>query len=324
VQARDGWPLPMMVNPPHSKAPGEFTQTGAHRLHYRLTGSAPPTIICEAGLGCGSETWCAIQGSLSESMTVLSYDRAGLMHSQLRHSQLTVEAVVSDLRSLISHTTPPRPYVFVGHSYGGVLIRHFAQRFPDLVDAIVFVECIQPEHLRQLPILRVISQTKGLLIRLAGFARSKPPIAEILFRVAHPLIWLRSSLKYRRYTTRYGPAIINAVCAQPLATLCATAAEVKTIEYFTSTVPDGLTNWELPVTVVAAGQPLTRRQFPGSTQKDRRRYTFIHQQLQKDLTKLSSRAEFILDKDSAHNVPVDNPDLLVREIKKVANKLIKQ
>ena len=257
-------------------------------------------------------------------MTVFSYDRAGLMYSQLRQAPLNIEAVVSDLRSLLSHTAPPRPYIFMGHSYGGVLIRHFAQHFPELVDAMVFVECIQSEHLRRLPILRAISQTKGFLVRLARFARSRLRTAKILFRLGCPMIWLGSNLKYRQYTAKYGSEIVEAVLAQPLITLCATAAEVETIEQFTSTVPDQLTKQGLPLTIIAPGQPLARHQFPGSNRESLSRYTSIHQQLQKDLTKLSCQAEFILDHDSAHNVPVDNPHLLIREIKKVANKLTKQ
>jgi pimeloyl-ACP methyl ester carboxylesterase len=310
-----------MPNSIGSKAPGQFAQNGTHQLHYRLTGAAPPTIICEAGLGCGSETWCAIRDSLSESMTVLSYDRAGLMYSQLRQSPLTVEAVVSDLRSLLRYTAPPRPYIFVGHSYGGVLIRHFAERFPELVDGILFVECLQPEHLRQLPVLAAIAQTKGLLLRCARAARSKPRTATAVFRLGHPFIWVHSNLKYRPYTIRHGPEIIDAVLAQPLTTLCATAAELETIEHFISTVPDQLGRREVPVTVVASGQALRRRQLPGSSPDALARYTTIHQQLQKDLTKLSCGAEFVLDHDSAHNVPVDNPDLLIREIRKVASRI---
>ena len=310
-----------MSNSVESLAPGKFTESGSHQLHYRLSGSGAPTIICEAGLGCGSETWCAIRDLLAESMSVLSYDRAGLMYSQPRGDPLTIEAVVSDLRSLIDHTRPPQPYIFVGHSYGGVLIRHFAERFPELVDAIVFVESVQPEHLQQLPLIRALFRTKGFLVRLARFAKSKPRMTKVLFRLGAPIVWLSSALKYRRYTTRYGSEIIDAVRTQPLITLCATAAEVETLQYFISTVPRQLRR-ELPITVIASGQPLSKRQFPGSSAENLARYASIHQQLQKDLTTLSPQATFVLDNESSHNVPVDNPDLLIREIKKIADRLM--
>jgi pimeloyl-ACP methyl ester carboxylesterase len=146
-------------------------------------------------------------------------------------------------------------------------------------------------------------------------------MAKTLFRLGFPFIWLGSNLKYRRYTRRHGPEIIDAVLAQPLTTLWTTAAELEAIEYFVSTVPAQLGRRKIPVTVVASGQALGRHQLPGSSSAALARYTAIHQQLQKDLIKLSCGAEFILDKYSAHNVPVDNPDLLIREIRKVASKI---
>jgi pimeloyl-ACP methyl ester carboxylesterase len=53
---------------------------------------------------------------------------------------------VSDLRLLLERADARPPYVLVGHSFGGLLVRAFACARPDEVAGLVFVDTLHPEE----------------------------------------------------------------------------------------------------------------------------------------------------------------------------------
>jgi pimeloyl-ACP methyl ester carboxylesterase len=54
--------------------------------------------------------------------------------------------MVDDLDLLLSKACISGPYVVVGHSYGGLLMRLFAARHPDEVKGLVLVDSMHPEQ----------------------------------------------------------------------------------------------------------------------------------------------------------------------------------
>ncbi|WP_053374060.1 alpha/beta hydrolase [Paenibacillus sp. FJAT-27812] len=52
----------------------------------------------------------------------------------------TCNAYVDDLRSLLRTLGAAPPYLLIGHSYGGMIMRLFASRFPDEVCGLVLVD----------------------------------------------------------------------------------------------------------------------------------------------------------------------------------------
>jgi hypothetical protein len=173
-----------------------------------------------------------------------------------------------------------------------------------------------------LPILRAIARNKRFgAVRLA---KSRPHLARAAFRFGHPLVWFAAQWKYRHYTFRHGSEVVKAVLFQPQATFSATAAELETIEPFLTTLPDRLPKPQIPLAIIASAQPVDRHRFPGTSREALLRYSETHRRLQHDLTKLSSRAEFILDRVGTHVIPLENPGLLIRQIRKVVNTVMRK
>ncbi len=127
-------------------APGALGTVGAHRLHYRCDGSGTPAVILEAGIAASSLTWSRVQPALARSTRVFSYDRAGLSWSEPASTPRSMPTLVSELRRLLARAGIPPPYMLVGHSFGGLVIRAFARAHPADVAGLVFVDPLHPEE----------------------------------------------------------------------------------------------------------------------------------------------------------------------------------
>ena len=106
-----------------------------------VNGSLQPAVIIEAGLCSGQSEWVAVQRLIAQKARVYAYDRAGYGRSDPSPHPLTAENRMSDLKSLLDAAEIPPPYVLIGHSYGGVLVREFLrQHGSQLVAGMVIVD----------------------------------------------------------------------------------------------------------------------------------------------------------------------------------------
>ena len=121
-------------------------------LHVQLQGKRAnekdPVVIFESGLGCFSPDWQFVQEALPQNIQSLSYDRAGMGWSQDDGGAPTIERTIAHLESLLKELNLKPPYLFVGHSYGGIVGQLFALKHPDWVQNLILVdsglEDIQP------------------------------------------------------------------------------------------------------------------------------------------------------------------------------------
>lgn len=124
----------------------EHFATLAGRLMFALeAGSGSPTVVFEAGMGDFSRAWHPVQPRIAEHTRTISYDRAGRGQSNFAGVNRTLEDCLVDLRALLEALDAPPPYVLVGHSFGGGIVRVFAHRYPDEVAGIVLVDSSQED-----------------------------------------------------------------------------------------------------------------------------------------------------------------------------------
>ncbi|PDZ48488.1 alpha/beta hydrolase [Bacillus sp. AFS094611] len=113
-----------------------------------------PVIIMEAGYGDYSKTWDHIAEELTGYGTVLTYDRAGLGKSEKSSKRDISSEMVKDLRCCLAQLQLKPPYIFIGHSFGGINARLFATFYPEDMLGIVLVDST-PENYKEsfLPIM---------------------------------------------------------------------------------------------------------------------------------------------------------------------------
>ncbi len=119
---------------------------GGRRLAFSQSGVGSPAVILETGLGAEAAEWAGVQQSVARSARVISYDRAGRGASEAAARGRPASALVEDLRGLLKLAEAPAPYLLVGHSFGGLLVRLYAHRYPQDVAGIVLVDSLHEDQ----------------------------------------------------------------------------------------------------------------------------------------------------------------------------------
>jgi len=125
-----------------STSDGPRLRISGRQLAFCRMGSKSPTVIFETGLGAESSEWSPIQKSIASTTLTFRYDRVGRGRSDPADHIRTAEDMVGDLRSLLRVAGVPGPYILVGHSFGGLLMRLFAHWYRDEVSALVLVDAM--------------------------------------------------------------------------------------------------------------------------------------------------------------------------------------
>ena len=133
-------------------APGRMVSVGGYDMHLNCTGTGSPVVLLESGLtGLGSMQWYVVQPAVAKLTTVCAYDRAGILWSDGRARPRTGDRMIEELGTLLDAAEVRPPYVMVGHSLGGGLIRMFDERFPGSAAGFVFIDSGHEDQLTRMP-----------------------------------------------------------------------------------------------------------------------------------------------------------------------------
>ena len=124
--------------------PGRMIDVGGYRLHLYETGAGSPSVVLESGISASSLNWRTVQAEVTKFARVCSYDRAGLGWSDLCDQACTPMSLAVQLRTLLQHAEVPPPFILVGHSFGGLVVRAFASKFPNETAGMVLVDPLDP------------------------------------------------------------------------------------------------------------------------------------------------------------------------------------
>ncbi len=137
-------------------------------LHVRTTGGGTPPVVLEAGIAASSLSWRLVEQELAKHTTVLAYDRAGFGWSPANGAARTMGNLVSELRRTLDQCGKAGPYVLVGHSFGGLLLRHFAAAHPEYVKALVLLDPLEPFEWHPLSPRQAWRLGKGVMLARRG------------------------------------------------------------------------------------------------------------------------------------------------------------
>jgi len=276
--------------------PGQLVDVGGYRLHINCTGTGSPTVIIDAGLGDWSTTWGFVQEEVAKTTRVCTYDRAGLGWSDAGPLPRDAAQFAKELHTLLQNANIPGPYVMVGHSLGGLVVRVFVHDHAPEVAGVVMIDSMNPNQVTQSP-NAVQSQSNSqsqpfswkallarfgvarLLVKLPVLGPTMPPGQEAYY----PLYIRPRSLQTE--VNEFGG--VQASAAQ--------SAAVQTFG-------------DLPLIVLTAK---LNYQLPN------------WQELQAELPQLSSNSQQLFAENSGHNIQIEEPEAAIAAIVKMVE-LVRQ
>jgi pimeloyl-ACP methyl ester carboxylesterase len=173
--------------------PGQLVDVGGYHLHINCIGTGSPTVVIVAGLGDWSTLWGgAVQPEVAKTTRVCTYDRAGLGWSDEAPLPSDAAQFAKELHTLLQNANVPGPYVMVGHSLGGFVVRVFAHDYASEVVGVVLIDSMNPRQvmesqshsLAQRQSFQALLARFGiarLLVKLPGLFPSVPANAEAYY-----------------------------------------------------------------------------------------------------------------------------------------------
>lgn len=291
---------------------GRWIDIGERRRLYMVAkGSGNPTVLFEAGIAATNLNWLHIQEPVSCFTATVSYDRGGLGWSSPARTARTPANIAAELHQLLENASVKPPYILVGHSFGGLVMRRFALNYPAEVDGMVLVD---PMRIEEWPPLDASKQSE--LNRGRRLFRIAIPFARIgVARLAVTSLFLRSGRTAHRLAGAAGDGgmhVLNRVKDEvgkmPQEVWPIIAAHWSRPDNFAGmrshveAVPDTVREMhnaeaiqEIPVLVLTPGKssPLSGE----------------------ELSRIGNNTRQVIAPESAHWIHLDQPDLVIESIR---------
>ena len=286
---------------PPDDLPGEFVDVDGRRLFLRRVGVGRPSIVFESGGASSSAMWWPLQDRLADLATVVAYDRAGLGWSDPAPLPRRIEDRAADLHAMLVAAGVPAPYVLVGLSYGGPLIRIFAARHPELVAGLVFVD-ISHEMVFSMPGAQKYLRRTVRMLRFAAAIAATGLLRWLRIRgLPRPPTSLPfSDVQRRALGGRYPSSGSLRTGADEFASMLRINQAMEGLG-----TPGSLR--EIPIIVLSHGRP-----FPGPFAV----LEHNHMRGQEALVGLSSNSELQIAYGSSHAIPLDEPQLVLEAVRR--------
>jgi pimeloyl-ACP methyl ester carboxylesterase len=302
--------------------PGRLVSIGTHRLHLHCAGEGRPAVVFDAALGASSLSWSLVHPQVARFTRACVYDRAGFGWSEGGPMPRTAARIADELHQLLQQGGVPPPYVLVGHSFGGLVVRMVAARHPDEVAGVILIEPAIPEDWVQpaddqralmqrgtrLCRIGTVAARLGIAGIVAGLVRGgvltlARAIVAIITRgrlrredenILAPIWKLPAEARAQLGPMWTQPRFFEALGSQ-IAHVCESAAEVQR---------EATAYGDLPLIVITAR---------GSTEARHRADAAV--------ARLSTRGEHRVADDSGHWVPLDAPVVVVEAVRDIVDRL---
>ncbi len=285
---------------------GEFADVGGHKLHYYKKGEDGPTAVFESAFDpAGHLQWFNLQQEISKFATTISYDRGGLLWSERGNNPKTGKAMAEELHALLEKSGVSKPYILVGHSLGGIILRSFISKYQQDVAGVILVDskCPNEEDYMSDELYTMVNQ--GLPSGFLKFANSVG-LARLMFKGAFPdkeeYNYLNTLMPALLYKSAYG--VLEEQDQMPFL-----YKEANKITSF----------GDIPLYVLSATDS-DRFDNMITDEKIKNELIDALAGMQKDLLKLSTDSEQILVPNSSHYINEDQPKVIIEAIKNMISK----
>jgi pimeloyl-ACP methyl ester carboxylesterase len=242
--------------------------------------------------------WGPVQPGVAKFARVCTYDRGGAGWSDPGTQPRTSQQFAEELHALLNNAGVEGPYVLVGHSLGGNNVQIYASRYPDEVAGMVLVD---PQFYNTPSYLDPELQN--------ALSEALPSPSSTLWTKFLATIGV-SRLPYTFGGQTDERIAISTHAKNTYETMDEyTYLEESAKERRAANVSLG----DKPLMVLSAGA----REFPGFSQEQSDQMNEAWTKSGADLTQISRNSEHIIAEDSTHNIPADDPELVIDATRQV-------
>jgi pimeloyl-ACP methyl ester carboxylesterase len=212
--------------------------------------------------------------------------------------------MAGELHTLLANANIPGPYILVGHSLGGPVARQFAACFPNEVVGLVMVDSAHEQQAKRFPerLVKMFESMKPMVAVMKLVGRTG------LFALNPKMVPADDLSKLPAQTVEKIRGVISASNSHLETTLDETLSVIAAATQPVSTLGD------LPLTVISHGQLDANAVPPSLGPEVRDAYERAWQELQGEITALSTRGRRIVAERSGHNVIFDQPELVIQSV----------
>ncbi len=298
---------------------GILVDAGGHLMHLNIMGKGTPVVVFENGSADFSMIWGLVQPEVAKFTTTVSFDRAGYAWSEPGPYPRTYRQMEAELHTALKNAGIKGPYIFVGQSFGGFLARAFARYYPMEVAGMVLVDALNEDS-------KIIMNKKAYRIRDWATGRPYPPV-QMNFKkkrvnmpdtinkivpdtTLEPELYklpqdFQNDWKWAQSQPGYLVTVDSEMTWSP---------EELALMYKNKGKPDFMLG-SIPLIVIARGDG----GYEGLTDSAQLEEERI--KLQHDLAGLSTDGNLIFDKNTGHNIHLDDPSTVINAIGKVTREI---
>lgn len=280
--------------------PGQRVNIGSDErplfMHIYCTGQSTPTVILESGLGDSYLSWRSVQPRIATFTRVCSYDRAGIGYSDPGPRPRTSAVIAEELHTLLEKANISGPYVLVGHSAGGFVVRLFAAAHSAQVSGMVLVDSSHPDQENRFPLeVKNMEQSWG---REAEFLAYTTPLGvpRLLGLCDEEAIQRAADCNFHTARESY--------------------EELRALPSSTHQAAASGSLGDLPLIVLSHDPDKPSSELPADLAKPTNE---AWQKMQEELAHLSTRGTQVVVRNTAHYIQIDRPDAVVDAIQNVVN-----
>jgi pimeloyl-ACP methyl ester carboxylesterase len=138
--------------PLQTSASDRLIDAAGLRLHIRCDGirnPRAPLVVLEAGAGNSAATWRDVFAPIARFARTCAYDRPGLGTSEQTPQPRRPMDIITTLHALLDAAAERPPYVMVGHSWGGEIVRLYAMHYASEVVGLVLIDSSHEEQVKR-------------------------------------------------------------------------------------------------------------------------------------------------------------------------------
>ncbi len=124
----------------------QYQTVNGSKVAYSLFGAGKVDLVIEMGLGACMGEWWHVAKRLSETHTVLLYERLGCGSSEPSQAKRTPVNIAGELHSLLQAVPHQQKLTLLAHSQGGLYAQQFARLYPELVAKLVLLDPLSADE----------------------------------------------------------------------------------------------------------------------------------------------------------------------------------